>query len=87
MFLELLGLSAGDMKAFKNDFAFIICTKTFVAQTRIRSHYFSAFQKGVSNPLGLSTQNSFAFIICKNHPQSRLETLILHKKSDDKRTP
>ena len=31
-------------------------------------------------------QNSFAFIICKNHPESRLETLILHQKSDDKRT-
>ena len=32
-------------------------------------------------------QNSFAFIICKNHPESRLETLILHQKCDDKRTP
>ena len=44
---------------------------------------FSAFQKGVSNPL---IKNSFAFIICKNHPESRLETLILRQKSDDKRT-
>ena len=29
-------------------------------------------------------QNSFAFIICKNHPESRLETLILRQKFDDK---
>ena len=31
-------------------------------------------------------QNSFAFIICKNQPESRLETLILRQKCDDKRT-
>ena len=28
-------------------------------------------------------QNSFAFIICKNHPESRLETLILRQTCDD----
>ena len=40
-------------------------------------------KKGVSNP---PNQNSFAFIICKNHPESRLETIILRQKCDDKRT-
>ena len=39
--------------------------------------------KGVSNPYN---QNSFAFIICKNYPESRLETFILRQKCDDKRT-
>ena len=57
----------------------------FLAQTRIRSHFFRRFKKGVSNPL-IKTE-LFAFIICKNHPESRLETLILRQKSDDKRTP
>ena len=55
----------------------------FLAQTCNRSHFFSAFQ--TPKP---PNQNSFIimFIICKNHPESRLETLILHQKSDDKRT-
>ena len=34
---------------------------------------FSAFQKGVSNPI---IKTAIAFIICKNHPESRMETLI-----------
>ena len=38
---------------------------------------FSAFQKGVSNPI---IKTALRFIICKNHPESRLETLILHQK-------
>ena len=33
-----------------------------------------------------TNQNSFAFIICKNHPESHLEILILRQKCDDKRT-
>ena len=36
-------------------------------------------KKGVS--IKPPNQNSFAFIICKNHPESRLETLILRQKS------
>ena len=43
--------SFGNIKAFQNNFAFIIYRNVFLAQTRIRSHFFSAFQKGVSNPL------------------------------------
>ena len=50
----------------------------FLAQTRFRSHFFSAFLT--------PNQNSFALIICKDHPESRLETSILRQKSDDKRT-
>ena len=50
----------------------------FLAQTLIRSHYFRHFKK------------AFLTLLCIYHlqksPWSRLETLILRQKSDDKRT-
>ena len=78
-----VGRSVGDIKAFQNNFAFIsYLQKRVSGWNAYQIALFPAFQKGVSNPLG-PNQNSFAFIICKNHPESRLETLILHQKSDD----
>ena len=55
----------------------------FLAQRRIKSPFFPRFRKAFLTPYN---QNSFAFIICKYHPESCLETLILHQKSGDKRT-
>ena len=76
--------SVGDIKGVSK----LLCVyhlyrNVFLAQTRIRLHFFWRFRKVFVTP----NQNSFAFnIICKNHPESRLETLILRQKSDDKHT-
>ena len=52
----------------------------FLAQ-RVKKPYQIALFSAFLTP----NQNSCAFIICKNHPESRLETLILRQKSGDKR--
>ena len=77
--------SVGDIKAFQNNFAFIISTETGFWLKRISDHtFFGVSDQGIFNPLII---NSFAFyIICKNHPEGHFETLILHQKSDDKCT-
>ena len=70
--------------------SFISPTKTSMAvfmivpmlETRFNTHYQTRKKKAFLTP----NQNTFAFIICKNHPESRLETLILRQKCDDKRT-
>ena len=44
--------SVGDINAFQNNFAFIISTETCFWLKRVSDGtFFSAFQKGVSNPL------------------------------------
>ena len=75
--------SVGDIEAFQNTFAFIISTETCFWLKRVSDRtFFSVSERHFQPP----NQNSFAFIICKNHPESRLETLILCQESDDKRT-
>ena len=67
--------SVGDINTFQNESC---VSKAF------QITLFLVFQRGISNPL-IKTALRFN-IICKNHPESRLETLILRQKCDDKRT-
>ena len=54
-------------------------------ETRFNTHTIKT-RKNKRKAFLTPNQNSFAFIICKNHRESRLETLILRQKCDDKRT-
>ena len=65
--------SVGDINAFQNDFVFIISLQKHVSGSNVfQIALFLAFRKGVSNPL---IKTALRFIIGKNHPESRLETL------------
>ena len=70
--------------AFQNDFAFIISTETCFWLKRVTDRdFFSAFQKGFSNPLiktalRLSSPKITLKVVWK--------PLILRQKCDDKRT-
>ena len=61
---------------------FIIFSKL---ETRFYTHYQNASKqkKGVSNP----KSKQLCVYHVQNHPESRLETLIIRQKCDDKRTP
>ena len=66
--------SVGDIKVFQNDFAFIISTETCFWLKGVSDRTF--FRR--SSP---PNQNSFAFIICKNHPESRFGNLNFYARS------
>ena len=67
------------LKAFQNSFAFItsIYRNVILAQTRIRSPFFPRFRKAFLTP---QSKQLCVYHLKKNHPESRLETLILHQK-------
>ena len=63
--------------------AFLIFPKL---ETRFNTHYQNRVNTKERRFYKPPNQNSFAFIICKNHTESCLETLILRQKCDNNRT-
>ena len=68
--------------AFQNIFAFII---SIASNAYIRSHFFQRFRK-VFLPPPPPWSKQLCVYHLQNHPESRLDILILRQKSDDKRT-
>ena len=55
---------------------YLLYRSVFLAQTRFRSPFFPRLR----NAFLTHNQNSFAFIICKNHPESRFESRFYARK-------